>query len=62
MILKLAGLTGMVRRTMRAAEETFAEASEPADKKSDTETSEPVSGEKVSESPLPKLDDDEKTK
>lgn len=61
-ILKLAGLTGIVRRTMRAAEETFAEASDLADKKSDATTSEPVSTEKVSESPLPKIGDDEKTK
>ncbi len=61
-ILKLAGLTGIVRRTMRAAEETFTEASEPADKKPDTETAGPVSGEKVSESPLPKLDEDKETK
>lgn len=62
MILKLAGLTGIVRRTMRAAEETFTEAADPADKKPDAETAGPVSSEKAGESPLPKLGDEEKTK
>jgi type II secretory pathway pseudopilin PulG len=60
-ILKLAGLTGIVRRTMRAAEETFTDATEPAAEKPDAAMAEPGSAEKVSESPLPKLDD-EKTK
>lgn len=61
-ILKLAGLTGIVRRTMRAAEETFTEAPESADEKPNAVMAEPASSEKASESPLPKLGDDEKTK
>lgn len=61
-ILKLAGLTGIVRRTMRAAEETFTDAQESSGENSDAAMTEPASGEKVSESPLPKLDEDKETK
>lgn len=61
-ILNLAGLTGMVRRTMRAADATFTETSDSADKKPEAEMSEPVSTEKTGHSPLPKLDADHKMK
>lgn len=64
-ILKLAGLTGIVKRTTRAAEEAYAEDSDSTDQQPDAAVPEPASAEKVGESPLPKLDvddDDEMTK
>lgn len=61
-VLKLAGLTGIVRRTTRSAEEADAEAPESADEKRDAVAAEPASTEKSGESPLPKLGDDETTK
>jgi prepilin-type N-terminal cleavage/methylation domain-containing protein len=51
LILKLSGFTGMVRRTMTAAEESFPDAAE---------ATEPAPVESAGESPIPEFDDDKK--
>ena len=62
LILKLSGFTGMVRRTMKAAEETFTDSAESTSEKPAAEVTKPASTETTSASPLPKLGDDEKKK